>query len=113
MPGCRPLAHPVNVARPPYPSIKLHRIHLPAFSSLPQAQSGGTLLRDGQGIRPFPLTTFSPGFTHLAVGITRACIRSGRRGRFFNAVDLVNKLDAEARADRQGRTADLLCRLDC
>ena len=34
------------------------------------------------------------------------------RGRFFNVVDLVNKLDAEARADRQGRTADLLCRLD-
>ena len=29
-----------------------------------------------------------------------------------NVVDLVNKLDAEARADRQGRTADLLCRLD-
>jgi hypothetical protein len=52
------------------------------------------------------------GKSHLAVGITRACIQSGRRGRFFNAVDLVNKLDAEARADRQGRTADLLCRLD-
>jgi DNA replication protein DnaC len=52
------------------------------------------------------------GKSHLAVGIARACIRSGRRGRFFNAVDLVNKLDAEARADRQGRTADLLCRLD-
>ena len=52
------------------------------------------------------------GKTHLAVGITRACIRSGARGRFFNAVDLVNKLDAEARASRQGRTADHLCRLD-
>ena len=42
----------------------------------------------------------------------RACIRNGARGRFFNVVDLVNKLDAEARADRQGRIADLLCRLD-
>lgn len=52
------------------------------------------------------------GKTHLAVGIARACIRSGARGRFFNAVDLVNKLDAEARASRQGRTADHLCRLD-
>jgi DNA replication protein DnaC len=52
------------------------------------------------------------GKSHLAVAIARACIRSGRRGRFFNVVDLVNKLDAEARADRQGRTADLLCRLD-
>ncbi|PWR01447.1 ATPase [Meridianimarinicoccus roseus] len=52
------------------------------------------------------------GKTHLAVGIARACIRNGRRGRFFNVVDLVNKLDAEARAERQGRTADLISRLD-
>lgn len=41
------------------------------------------------------------GKSHLAVAIARACIRSGRRGRFFNAVDLVNKLDTEVRADRQ------------
>lgn len=52
------------------------------------------------------------GKTHLAVSIARACIRSGRRGRFFNVVDLVNKLDAEARAERQGRTAELISRLD-
>jgi DNA replication protein DnaC/transposase len=52
------------------------------------------------------------GKSHLAVAMARACIRNGARGRFFNVVDLVNKLDAEARADRQGRTADLLCRLD-
>ena len=47
------------------------------------------------------------GKSNLAVSIARACIRRGKRGRFFNVVDLVNKLDAEARADRQGRTADL------
>jgi DNA replication protein DnaC len=52
------------------------------------------------------------GKTHLAVGIARACIRGGARGRFFNVVDLVNKLEAEARAGRQGRMADLLCRID-
>lgn len=52
------------------------------------------------------------GKTHLAVGIARACIRSGARGRFFNLVELVNTLDAEARDGRQGRVADLLCRLD-
>jgi DNA replication protein DnaC len=52
------------------------------------------------------------GKTHLAVSIARASIRNGRRGRFFNVVDLVNKLDAEARAERQGRTADLISRLD-
>jgi DNA replication protein DnaC len=52
------------------------------------------------------------GKTHLVVGIVRSCIRGGARGRFFNVVDLVNKLDAEARDDRQGRTADFICRLD-
>jgi len=52
------------------------------------------------------------GKTHLAVAIARACIRQGRRGRFFNVVDLVNKLDAELRAERQGRTAELISRLD-
>jgi DNA replication protein DnaC len=52
------------------------------------------------------------GKSHLAVSIARAALRNGRRSRFFNVVDLVNKLDAEARADRQERMADLLCRLD-
>jgi DNA replication protein DnaC len=52
------------------------------------------------------------GKTHLAVGIARACIRGGARGRFFNVVDLVNKLEAETRAGRQGRIADHLTRLD-
>jgi DNA replication protein DnaC len=52
------------------------------------------------------------GKTHLAVGIARACIRGGARGRFFNVVDLVNKLEAEARSGRQGRLADHLARLD-
>jgi DNA replication protein DnaC len=33
------------------------------------------------------------GKTHLAIAIARACIRNGARGRFFNVVDLVNKLD--------------------
>ena len=53
-----------------------------------------------------------PSKTHLAVAIARSCIRGGARGRFFNVVDLVNKLEAEARAGRQGRLADHLARLD-
>ena len=36
------------------------------------------------------------GKTHLAIAIARACIRNGARGRFFNVVDLVNRLEAEA-----------------
>ena len=52
------------------------------------------------------------GKTHLAIAIARACIRNGSRGRFFNVVDLVNKLEVEARAGRQGRMADYLSCVD-
>ena len=52
------------------------------------------------------------GKTHLAIAIARACIRGGTRGRFFNVVDLVNRLEAETRAGRQGRLADYLSRMD-
>ena len=52
------------------------------------------------------------GKTHLAIAIARACIRDGARGRFFNVVDLVNRLEAEGRAGRQGRMADYLSRVD-
>ena len=52
------------------------------------------------------------GKTHLAIAIARALIRDSRRGRFFNVVELVNKLEAEGRAGKQGRLAEQLCRLD-
>src|ERR1700727_1650161 len=52
------------------------------------------------------------GKSHLAIAIARACIRDGARGRFFNVVDLVNRLEAESRSGRQGRMADYLCRMD-
>ena len=52
------------------------------------------------------------GKTHLAIAIARACIRGGARGRFYNVVDLVNRLEAETRQGRQGRIADHLTRLD-
>lgn len=52
------------------------------------------------------------GKTHLAIAIARALIRGGTRGRFFNTVDLVNKLETEARSGKQGRLADYLTRLD-
>jgi DNA replication protein DnaC len=52
------------------------------------------------------------GKTHLAIAIARSCIRAGLRGRFFTTVDLVNRLEAETRAGRQGRIADYLMRMD-
>ena len=52
------------------------------------------------------------GKSHLAIAIARSCIRGGARARFFTVVDLVNRLEAEARTSRQGRTAEHLVRLD-
>jgi DNA replication protein DnaC len=52
------------------------------------------------------------GKTHLAIAVARSCIRAGSRGRFFNTLDLVNRLEAETRAGRQGRLADYLTRMD-
>jgi DNA replication protein DnaC len=51
------------------------------------------------------------GESHLAIAIARACIRNGTRGRFFNVVDLVNRLESETRQGRQGRLADYPARL--
>ena len=52
------------------------------------------------------------GKTHLAIAIARSCIRAGSRGRFYNVVDLVNRLEIETRNGRQGRIADQLTRMD-
>src|SRR5229473_5035 len=52
------------------------------------------------------------GKTHLGIAIARSCIRSGTRGRFYNVVDLVNRLETETRSGRQGRLADHLTRMD-
>jgi DNA replication protein DnaC len=52
------------------------------------------------------------GKSHLAIAIARSCIRRGARGRFYNVVDLGNRLESEARAGRQGRLAEYLTRMD-
>ncbi len=52
------------------------------------------------------------GKSHLAIAIARSLIRNGTRGRFFNVVDLVNRLDTETRNGKPGHMADYLNRLD-
>ena len=52
------------------------------------------------------------GKSHIAIGIARSIIRAGKKARFFNAVDLVNKLEAETKLGRAGRIADGLTRVD-
>src|SRR4029079_12232955 len=62
--------------------------------------------------------------THLAIAIARSCVRAGSRGRFFNVVDLVNRLHGgdprrphnriahcHTRSGRQSRIADYLTRM--
>ncbi|MCZ7445962.1 ATP-binding protein, partial [Agrobacterium rhizogenes] len=52
------------------------------------------------------------GKSHLSIALARALIRNGMRGRFYNVVDLVNRLETEARNGKQGRLADFISRLD-
>src|SRR6201987_199497 len=48
------------------------------------------------------------GKSHLAIAIARYCIRSGARCRFYNVVDLVNRLEAETRGGGGGGLTALL-----
>ena len=52
------------------------------------------------------------GKTHLALAITAHVIRAGARGRFFNVVDLVNRLEQESRHGKPGALAGQLARID-
>jgi DNA replication protein DnaC len=52
------------------------------------------------------------GKSHIAIGIVRNCIRAGKKARFFDVVDLVNRLANEVKLGRAGRIADLLTRVD-
>ena len=52
------------------------------------------------------------GKTHLAIAIAAAVVRSRARGRFYNLVDLVNRLEQEKAAGRSGRLAEALLRHD-
>ena len=49
------------------------------------------------------------GKTHLSIAITAQVIRAGTRARFFNAVDLVNRLEAESRNGKGRGLSGILC----
>ena len=82
----------------------------PINEGLARDLAGGAFITDQRNVVIVGGT--GTGKTHLAIAIARAVIRNGARGRFFNVVDLVNKLEAELRQGRQGRIADYLGRLD-
>jgi DNA replication protein DnaC len=52
------------------------------------------------------------GKSHLALAITANLVRAGARGRYFNTLDLVNRLEDEARRGKAGALAAQLSRLD-
>jgi DNA replication protein DnaC len=82
----------------------------PVNEALVRDLAGGAFLAEQRNVVLIGGT--GTGKSHLAIAIARSCIRGGARGRFFNTVDLVNRLEAETRAGRQGRLADYLARLD-
>ena len=75
-------------------------------------RDGGQPILGGLGVAlgPFDQQPFLAA--HLVMAIARSCIRGGARGRFYIVLDLVNRLESEARAGRQGRLADYLTRMD-
>ena len=81
---------------------------LPLAKDLTEFDFAGTPINEGLVL----VGGTGTGKSHLAIAIARALIRSGTRGRFFNVVDLVNRLETETRGGKQGRMADNLTRLD-
>jgi DNA replication protein DnaC len=83
----------------------------PVNAALVRELHKGAFLTDGRNIVLIGGT--GSGKTHLAIAIGTNCLREREaRVRFFNTVDLVNQLEAEARAGRAGRLATQLSRAD-
>jgi DNA replication protein DnaC len=82
----------------------------PVNAALVRDLHGGGLLKPPRNVVLVGGT--GTGKSHLALCIAVNCIRGGARARFFNVVDLVNQLEAEARAGQAGKLAGQLARLD-
>ena len=97
---------------------------LPVIKDLSAFVFDGTPINDGL-VRSLYAGSFLPnrrnivlvggtgtGKTHLAIAITAAVVRAGARGRYFNTVDLVNRLEEESRLGKAGALAAQLARMD-
>jgi DNA replication protein DnaC len=82
----------------------------PINAALVEQLSGGSFLDSQRNVVLIGGT--GTGKSHIAIGMARSIIRAGRKARFFNAVDLVNRLESEAKLGRHGRLADGLARVD-
>lgn len=85
------------------------------FHSSPVNESQIRSLHQGQFISASSNVIFvggtGTGKSHLAIAIARQAIKNGKRGRFFNVVDLVNQLEQEKLAGRGGKLTESLSRL--
>lgn len=83
----------------------------PVNAALVREPHKGAFLTDGRNVVLIGGT--GSGKTHLAIAIGANCLREREaRVRLSNTVDLVNQLEAEARAGRAGRLATQLSRTD-
>jgi DNA replication protein DnaC len=82
----------------------------PINAELINQLSTGAFLEDKRNIVLIGGT--GTGKTHIGIGIARSVIRKGRKVRFFNAVDLANKLEMESKLGQAGRTTDALTRVN-
>ena len=88
-----------NFTASPVNTVAVRELHRGSFLS----EGRNAVLMGGTG----------SGKTHLAIAVGANCVREREaRVRFFNTVDLVNQLEAEARAGKSGRLATQLARTD-
>ena len=103
---------------------RMSAARLPAVKDLDAFVFGDTPINEGL-VRSLHSGSFLPGRrnvvlvggtgtgkTHLATAITANVVRAGARGRYFNTVDLVNRLEEETRLGKAGTLAAQLSRLD-
>jgi hypothetical protein len=95
--------------------LRYHYQHRAEFEVVVQTENGtatafDTFVADQRNVVLVGGT--GTGKSHLAIAIARTLIRKGTRGRFYNVVDLVNRLETETRSGKQGRLVDYLNRLD-
>jgi len=86
------------------------------FSASPVNEELVRTLHDGTFLETMRNSVFvggtGTGKTHLVTAIGAKAVNERKRVRFFSAVDLVNKLEAEHRDGVDGRITDKLSRVD-
>ncbi|GEM_PF-121236 len=84
----------------------------PINEGLVRSLHGGAFLPARRNVVLVGGTGTGTGKTHLAIAITANVVRAGAWGRYFNTVDLVTRLEEEARIGKSGALAAQLSRLD-